>query len=79
MWSYVLVFLLYAALDALYAYYTVVCAAGRPVKAAISAAFIYAMGAYGLKLFVTNGWYVIPIVLGAMLGTYVTVKWMGTK
>ena len=72
-WTCVAVFAAYALLDALYAVYTDSVTNFRPGWASHTAVGIYALSAYGVKTYIENGWYVIPLLLGGWLGTYVTV------
>lgn len=72
-WTCVTVFFAYALLDALYALYTDAVTNLRPARASHTAVGIYALSAYGVKTYIENGWYVIPLLLGGWLGTYFTV------
>lgn len=72
----VFVFLAYVLLDALYAVYTD--AVGRHLagRSAWLAMSIYAISAYGVKTYIGNPWYCVPLALGAWVGTYFTVAFL---
>jgi uncharacterized membrane protein YfcA len=58
----------------LYAQWTIYISKKKSVLAANTSVGIYLIGAYGTITFVANPWLLIPIILGAWLGTYVAVK-----
>lgn len=75
MWS--LVFLSFWAaffLDVLWALYIRRTAQAKPIEASIYAAVLYALGAFNTLNIVSNPWLLIPVTLGAGIGTYVVVK-----
>lgn len=71
-----LVFVAYFVLDAAYAAYTIALTKHQPHRAALLAILIYACTAYGVRNYVNDAIYLIPLVLGAWSGTFVTVSWM---
>lgn len=68
------VFVVYVILDMLYGWYTLAVARGRVLTAANTSAIIYSLGAVGLISVTSNWLYLIPLALGAWLGTYIVVK-----
>lgn len=73
LWIGLSVFAAYATLDALYAIYTEALVAHRAHRAAFTAVFIYALSAYGVRSYMSDPIYMLPLVLGAWSGTYITV------
>lgn len=63
-----------AALDAVFALYTVAVVKSKAVQAAGMSLLTYLLMAVGILSFVNNGWYVVPLALGAFAGTYLIVK-----
>lgn len=77
-----LVFLLYFSLDGMYVYYTIQMTQLNSLKAACAAVVIYALGTTGVLIYTTNPLYIIFILLGAFLGTFLVVeyeKWKKNK
>ena len=68
------VFVAYIIVDALYAYYTIRVTERRAKLAATSSMFIYILGAIGVLNYVENYLYIIPLALGAWLGSYLVVR-----
>ena len=71
------VFVVYVLFDILYALYVLCVSRRQPLAAAGISSALYSLGAYGVMTYLHNPWYVIPLALGAFLGTYVAVKYMG--
>lgn len=71
------VFVVYVLFDILYALYVLCVSRRQALTAAGISAALYSLGAYGVMTYLHNQWYVIPLALGAFLGTYVAVKYMG--
>jgi len=69
-----LLFVAYFVYDLLYAKWTEYVVTKRPYLAAHASVGIYLIGSWGIILYVANPWLLIPIILGAWLGTYVAVK-----
>jgi hypothetical protein len=68
------VFVAYLLIDAMYAYYTLAITRRQPVAAATVGSLMYVLIAFGILNFVENYLYVIPMVIGSWIGTYVVVK-----
>lgn len=68
------VFLAYFLVDALYAYYTFSVTRTRPLRAAASGSLVYVLLAVGVIGYTRNAWYLVPMVLGSFLGTYLIVE-----
>lgn len=73
------VFLAYFVVDALFAYYTIAVTKRQPGRAATAGSVMYFLMALGVISYVQNYLYVVPLVLGSWLGTYVIVKQEGLK
>lgn len=70
----IVVFVAYAAVDALYAYYTIAVTTRRPFAAANTGAVMYFLLAIGVLNYVQNFLYLIPLALGSWIGTFVVVR-----
>jgi hypothetical protein len=70
------VFVTYFLIDILYAFYVIYVGKRAAVRAAISSSLLYSLAAYGVITYSQNIIYVIPLAIGAFLGTYVVVKYM---
>lgn len=70
----VLSFVAAFVLDVLWALYIRRTAQGAALPSAVYAAVLYALGAYNTLNIVANPWLLIPVTLGAGLGTYVVVQ-----
>ncbi len=67
----ILVFFAYIAIDGLYVIYlTSISRTPRPVTAATTGIMIHLIAAFGVINYVHNKWYLIPLVMGSWLGTY---------
>ena len=64
----------YFIADSFYAYYTLFVVQYRAVMAATTGALIHFLLAFGVLSYTQNYLYVIPIVIGSWIGTYVVVK-----
>lgn len=69
-----IVFVAYLLVDAMFAYYTLAVTKNRPVAAANVGSMMYFFIAIGVLNYVQNYLYLIPLVLGSWVGTYVIVK-----
>ncbi|HQU08182.1 MAG: hypothetical protein B7X04_03885 [Parcubacteria group bacterium 21-54-25] len=69
-----LIFVAYAAVDALYAYYTLQVVQRRPYTAATAGAFMYFLLAIGVLSYVHNILYLIPLAAGSWVGTFFVVR-----
>lgn len=68
------IFIGYFAIDWLVAYYTVAVIEKRAWMASHSGASIYLLTSYGVISYTQNYWYILFIVLGSWLGTFVFVN-----
>lgn len=66
---------IYVLIDALYAYYTISVTKGKALKSALSASAIYTLTSLGLIKIVDNHLYIIPMVIGSFIGTYLITWW----
>lgn len=73
------IFVAYVVIDILYVYYTLYVTRLRAVAAANTSLLIYLIAAIGVINYVGNYLYIIPIVIGAWVGTYATVYWEKKK
>ena len=70
------VFVAYALVDGLFAYYTIAVVKRNAVRAATTGAVMYFLLALGVLSYVNNYWYIIPLALGSWLGTFLAVKYI---
>jgi uncharacterized membrane protein YfcA len=68
------VFLTYVVIDVLYARYVVEVSRANAMRAATISSILYALLSYGVIQYSHNIWYLVPLVLGAWIGTYLTVR-----
>lgn len=71
------VFVVYVFFDILYALYVLCVSRQQAWRASAISAALYSLGAYGVMSYLHNPWYLIPLALGAFLGTYIAVKYLG--
>jgi hypothetical protein len=71
-----LVFVTYVVIDILYALYVIYVGRGNALAASFASSALYSLAAYGVITYSRNIIYVIPLALGAFLGTYLVVKYM---
>ena len=69
-----LVFVAYVVIDMLYAKYTLSVAELHPSRAATNGALMYFLLAIGVLNYSHNPLYLVPLVLGSWIGTYVAVE-----
>ncbi|MEX2515133.1 MAG: hypothetical protein WD335_03320 [Candidatus Paceibacterota bacterium] len=69
-----LIFIAYIVIDALNTYYTSAVADKRPVAAATSGAVVYIIIAFGIFSFTENILYLVPLVMGSWVGTFIVVR-----
>lgn len=72
--DYILVFLSVCAADALWAEYIQAVADNRALLAGLYSIFVYLAGAYAVTKYIENKKMLIPAILGAFIGTYITVQ-----
>lgn len=70
------VFVVYVLFDILYALYVLCVSRQQAVAASLISSALYSLGAYGVMSYLHNAWYLIPLALGAFVGTYLAVKYM---
>jgi hypothetical protein len=66
-------------LDAIFALYTIAVIKSKALLAANMSLLTYVLGAVGVVSFVHNKWYIIPLSLGAFVGSYAVVKYEAIK
>lgn len=66
-------------LDAVFALYTVAVINTKPLRAASLSFFTYTLEAVGVVNYVKNEWYLVPLAIGAFVGSYAVVKWEAIK
>jgi hypothetical protein len=69
-----IVFVTYFLIDILYAFYVIYVGKRDAVRSALASSALYSLAAYGVITYSRNIIYVLPLALGAFLGTYVIVK-----
>lgn len=72
-----IVFGVYVVFDILYALYVICVGKKQAVRASLISSALYSLGAYGVMTYLSNPWYLLPLAIGAFLGTYIAVKYMG--
>jgi uncharacterized membrane protein YfcA len=70
------VFVVYVFFDILYALYVLCVSRRQAVAASLISSVLYSLGAYGVMNYLHNPWYLVPLALGAFIGTYIAVKYM---
>lgn len=73
----VTVFFVYVFFDILYALYVLCVSRRQAIASSVISAVLYSLGAYGVRSYLQNPLYVIPLGIGAFVGTYIAVKYMG--
>jgi hypothetical protein len=74
-WAYAIgLFFAALVLDVVFALYTIFVIKKRALAAANMSLLTYLLGALGIVSYVNNKWYVIPLALGAFIGSYITVR-----
>jgi uncharacterized membrane protein YfcA len=68
------VFLLTALMDGLHAIYTRAIATHCAGRAATFGSLIYLISAFAILQYTQNGWYLLFVVAGSWIGTYMGVK-----
>ena len=72
--TFVACFLLGALVDVLWAGYIRGVSRGAPMRAALFAGAITLVGSLGVLIYVRENWAVLPMALGASVGTWLAVK-----
>lgn len=70
-----LIFVIYFLIDIFYTKYIIYVTEGRAIAAANTASLLYLLMAMGVINYTENHWYLVPLVLGNWLGSYVVVKY----
>jgi hypothetical protein len=78
-WIAIAVFLFYLLIDVLYVLYTRYIVEHRPLACANVAGLIYGLVALGTVSYTNNKWYIIPVVAGSWLGTYIAAKYLNKE
>jgi uncharacterized membrane protein YfcA len=78
-WMSVLLFFTYVAFDFLYAIYYIFVSKKQAVYAATTAVVMYLLSAFATVTYLKSFYYVISIVLGSFVGTYIAVKYFSDK
>jgi hypothetical protein len=78
-WGAVGLFFASAALEAIFALYTLAVTKHKAAQAASWSLVSYFLLAVGILNFINNKWYTIPLALGAFAGTFAVVKWEANK
>lgn len=73
------VFLNVGLADIIWALYIKAAANNHTWKAAVSSALIVAMGSFTVLEYTQNHWMVVPALLGAFVGTFVTIEYHKRK
>jgi hypothetical protein len=68
------VFATYVVIDVLYAMYVLSVGRRQPLRAAAISSLLYTLLAWGVLTYSANAIYLVPLAIGAFVGTYVTVK-----
>jgi uncharacterized membrane protein YfcA len=71
------VFAVYVLFDILYALYVMLVGRKKAFAASLVSSALYSLGAYGVMTYLENPWYLAPLALGAFVGTYLAVRYMG--
>lgn len=72
-------FFVSAALDSIFALYTLAVTKHKALEASTWSLVTYFLMALGILNFVHNKWYVVPLALGAFCGTFAAVRWESRK
>lgn len=75
----ILLFLVYIVVEVIYTYHTIWTARLRPIGAAITSGILYGTVAFGTINYIDQPWYILPILLGASIGTYLATLREKTK
>jgi uncharacterized protein YebE (UPF0316 family) len=75
-WTALTVFVVYVFFDILYALYVICVSRQQALAASAISAVLYSLGAYGVMNYLHNPWYLIPLAVGAFIGTYIAVRYM---
>jgi hypothetical protein len=68
------IFITYVIIDVLYALYIIYVEKRNAMLSATISAIMYGFIAYGVVNYSKNPYYIIPLIIGAWLGTFIVVK-----
>ena len=77
--QFILVFIAMAVADVCWTYYFIKIDERKSIAAGIWGSLIYICGAFGVLSYTENKTLIIPAVLGAFVGTYITVEYKKKK
>lgn len=75
-WTALTVFVVYVVFDILYALYVICVSQKRAIAASFTGSALYSLGAVGVMSYTHNVLYLIPLSLGAFVGTYIAVVYL---
>lgn len=75
-WTALTVFIVYIFFDILYALYVICVSKKRALAASFTGALLYSLGAVGVMNYTHNVLYLLPLSLGAFVGTYIAVVYL---
>jgi hypothetical protein len=70
------VFLATMCIDALYALYTIRLTERRAIQSALFGTFIHLFTAFTVISYTKNSLYIIPLLMGSFVGTYLVVRFL---
>lgn len=70
-----LLVVIFAIENVVYVKYFQAVEANQPIRASVYSVSIYVISIFGVISYINNYWYVIPVLLGAIIGTYGGVRW----
>lgn len=71
----IVIFFVYVIVDLLYAYYILCVGRQQAFRAATASSILYSLLAYGVISYSENKYYLIPLGMGAWVGTFILVTW----
>lgn len=79
LWLITLIFFSNILDDVLVVLYIRRCASGKYVSASVLSGLITGVVAFSVILYTDNHWYLIPTIIGSVIGTYIAVKFDAKK
>lgn len=73
--EFILVFVIYIIIDIAYALYTKAVAQDKIIAASMWASILPVLTAFLVVQYIGNMYLVVPMMLGAFVGTYIALKW----
>lgn len=77
--TFILVTVSYVFIDGLYAIWIYQVAAKQPLQSAFTAGVLALLITFGVISYTHNPWYIVGVVIGSAIGTYVVVLWKKQK